>query len=402
MRQYYQEAFVVLSMLDGPNSQFGIFHQRDKLPWVELSQPNLRLRPQLAEEHTIFSNSVLNCRAWALQERLLATRILHFSKSEMFWECGTCSEREGKHNEGPNLIQAGTIDVLSEDGNFKRMISTLKTMPVPDPCVTMQTWYRLVAQYTRRHLTRSTDKLAAISAIASDVCSITGFTYLAGIWKEDLQSLLWFSSLPEERPTIYQAPSWSWAATTGQVSLRFDSERPTESPRDAKILDVDICFCGPNQFGPVSGGSLKLHASTLDLLLIRQSQLIPSEYQRIGQRLEAIKEGYGSYFGEAMLDYVETSESIQRDGIDQSNKSPIPCTAVFIQNRVPTQVAKSTTMGDEAREQSYTNWFILVVKDNQETGIWKRIGVVYKFQRDLTNFIENGFGLWIERDIVIV
>jgi hypothetical protein len=194
----------------------------------------------------------------------------------MFWECASYSTRESnavdhedKANDRSNTIYQDNI-VLSEGGNFKRLISSLRYQPrlqtgLAENKLAMKTWSRLVAQYTKRCLTRSTDKLPAISAMASEIHSITDFTYIAGIWKEDLQSLLWFSSKPETKPSIYQAPSWSWASTNGQISLIFDSEVAVESPEDARIIEATTSVLGPSPFGPVTSGSLTLHARTIDL-----------------------------------------------------------------------------------------------------------------------------------------
>lgn len=89
-------------------------------------------------------------------------------------------------------------------------------------------WYEIVEPYTRGKLTFSKDKLVALSAIAQEIQLSTGYTYLAGIWKEHLLTdLLWFvlekpgrrlnktgdniaSSAKNTAPTISDvAPTWS-------------------------------------------------------------------------------------------------------------------------------------------------------------------------------------------------
>ena len=39
--------------------------------------------------------SPLGGRGWALQERLLAPRTLHFGREQLFWECRGCRRPEG-------------------------------------------------------------------------------------------------------------------------------------------------------------------------------------------------------------------------------------------------------------------------------------------------------------------
>lgn len=55
-------------------------------------------------------------------------------------------------------------------------------------------WYGIVEAYTRGKLTFPTDKLVAISGIVKEIQVATGYTYLAGLWKEHLLTdLLWFT-----------------------------------------------------------------------------------------------------------------------------------------------------------------------------------------------------------------
>ncbi|KAK8059260.1 hypothetical protein PG996_009190 [Apiospora saccharicola] len=77
-------------------------------------------------------------------------------------------------------------------------------------------------QYSRRAMTNSSDKLVALSAIAKTIAVGRGYTYLAGLFKENLPvHLCWMvdEGLPKPRPKQYRAPSWSWAAVDGTISF---------------------------------------------------------------------------------------------------------------------------------------------------------------------------------------
>jgi hypothetical protein len=53
-------------------------------------------------------------------------------------------------------------------------------------------WYLLVQQYSGVYLRVPSDRLRAISAIVSEIHMATGFTYMSGLWKEDLnKGLIW-------------------------------------------------------------------------------------------------------------------------------------------------------------------------------------------------------------------
>jgi hypothetical protein len=48
-------------------------------------------------------------------------------------------------------------------------------------------WYKMVTLYTLRSLMYVSDALLALSGLASAMAQTHGCTYLAGLWKEDLQ-----------------------------------------------------------------------------------------------------------------------------------------------------------------------------------------------------------------------
>ncbi|KAF1990464.1 hypothetical protein K402DRAFT_229588 [Aulographum hederae CBS 113979] len=70
-------------------------------------------------------------------------------------------------------------------------------------------------------MTFEKDKLPAISGVAKMMHQLTGLTYRAGLWEEDVvRGLLWAShDLSSKKPVAYRASSWSWP------SLDFRSSR---------------------------------------------------------------------------------------------------------------------------------------------------------------------------------
>lgn len=126
---------------------------------------------------------------------------------------------------------------------------------------------RILKPYSRRLLTKSTDKLVALTAVASRLQSEFGLTYLAGLWKDDLiKELLWRVDLHNAKHTpIYQesfyAPTWSWVSVDAPMSWRpFGSHGSTEEPL-AQVLEAYTRPSTVNPFGPVCYGEIKLSAS---------------------------------------------------------------------------------------------------------------------------------------------
>ncbi|KAI1332532.1 HET-domain-containing protein [Xylariaceae sp. FL0255] len=151
-------------------------------------------------------NDPLSSRAWALQERVLARRILHFSERQMYFE----------FHEG----------IVSEDGgvqrdrfcNISNPLSTEETrnsLGTPD----QRMWELLVWQYGERKLTRATDKFPAMSGLARVYEKKLKAKYVAGLWDNNLITGLSWQGLgnraPEADSMEYIGPSWSWASFGG-------------------------------------------------------------------------------------------------------------------------------------------------------------------------------------------
>lgn len=130
---------------------------------------------------------------------------------------------------------------------------------------------RILTPYSGRLLTKSTDKLVALTAVASRVQVEFGLTYLAGLWKEDLiKELLWWVNprgRDAKRTPTYQesfyAPTWSWVSIDAPMSWHpFDQN--LEGRAEEPLVQILEAYTNPstvNPFGPVSRGEIKILAS---------------------------------------------------------------------------------------------------------------------------------------------
>jgi hypothetical protein len=86
-------------------------------------------------------------------------------------------------------------------------------------------WYSIVTDYSRRYITRASDRLPALTGIASKLENHLNDTYLYELWTNDLHRGLLFgqlldweeSQVPSSNPTWQDAPSWSWVALNKRV-----------------------------------------------------------------------------------------------------------------------------------------------------------------------------------------
>jgi hypothetical protein len=403
MRQYYRDAYLTIAGLQSSDSHRGIFHTRSGVPAAQLASismaPDLFFRACLPDTEAVFSNSVLNSRAWALQERLLSTRMLCYNDEEIFWECNSCSLREGyKMNQISGDMHP--LLSLSEGGDFKRILCKLSSS---EDCLGI--WYRLVTQYTRRSLTIQSDRLPAISGISSMFSSATGYCYICGIWKEDIQGLLWFNVDPRGHRPAYHAPSWSWASSIGAISYRFETERAITSPEDATIIDVSVVNSSTDPFGQVKGGYVKIRGISIELqcsLSKRGGYVL--ETRNLGKVFKGATEHeqhlssqssatYQPIFGIPKLDYWIDPVHSNNDLYIQDTRS---CILLFIQRRIPSSLATYTggLIDSKGKRNSSALHFLIIEQCKEQPDHWRRIGIASSYDGPIRDFVERGLGEW--------
>ena len=215
------------------------------------------------------ASSKLETRGWTLQEQLLSPRIVHFNDTEMTWECNTENVCECGNAMGSSKLEKNRVepDSINND-NTTCSIRGLE-------------WREVVAEYSRRILTYSNDRLPAISGLAATVQATNGSDYIAGLWRSNLpHDLLWYSQTTgspyfgEEarvtggRHTTYHAPSWSWASITGPVTFASSKANPLW-----EILAASTVRSVLNPFGTVTSGRIKVKGSIAEVYIEKRTHL---------------------------------------------------------------------------------------------------------------------------------
>lgn len=242
MGEIYKNSLITIAATNAKESTAGFLRKRQAEVSCDIEHGHMKLpvyiRPRI--EWYGFPEIVgpLNQRAWVLQERLLSSRILHFGGQQMMWQCQTKTLAEGFCDTDSALEEQipGTIESMlrtefhaitqhsfnaeSDFSQAESVESIPRSLAASDKIYPMQDdiygqWYHLIGIYARLKLTKGTDKLPAIAGIAQQVQLHTSDTYLAGLWKSDIQrGLQWWCSpaAAMEKPPVPRAPSWSWAA----------------------------------------------------------------------------------------------------------------------------------------------------------------------------------------------
>ena len=223
----------------------------------------------------------LSTRAWVLQEVLLAPRILHYDKDQVFWECLELRACELF----PNGIPNNTSQKISLDAYSIRNDVILK---YHNPLFQRyRLWQRAVEDYSKHSLTfPDKDKLIAISGIARSL--VPEQEYLAGMWKSILpHQLMWECRLDSTSTgsKSYWAPSWSWASIDGPVFLRIPVENNTWSRIIIKIVAAKVDLQDSDPYGRVMGGHISLRGLLAKTTVRREKHKIQGNNSYLGKSL---------------------------------------------------------------------------------------------------------------------
>jgi len=267
MGTYYKNAIATISAAHGSNSDAGLFVKRDSLSTqpclLDIRYGNDWRQVYVYARDTSFQLSrsslgelkmplPLYSRSWVLQEQLLSPRTLTYGKFGISWRCQMMrfDERAPLVMKTDNFIKDKSDNVVTFRGDPREVETTMAELqrnwifprhsldtiagdakgfqifhrhehcsPASDHFT--HDWGRLVQDYTSRGMTRQTDKLVAISGIASIISSLKSLEYIAGIWNGShdmfVQGLLWSASKRGPR-LLDVAPSWSWASIECEVN----------------------------------------------------------------------------------------------------------------------------------------------------------------------------------------
>ena len=231
------------------------FHRSEELAFQHVSFLSSHLDKDLDTQYPLAT------RKWALQERVLSRRILHFTAQDLVWEC--------RHSA---RCACGTLDILYPDHLQQNTFEVLtnQNADCPDQIFC---WMNIVKSYSHADLTNETDLFPALAGLASAFFCKTLGPYCAGLWEVSLPvALCWYTRQVEAdeathcRPSVYVAPTWSWGSIQG--ALCFDALDNIDTYLDENgFRPVARCIsvvCEPmdhrNPFGQIKSGRLKIRA----------------------------------------------------------------------------------------------------------------------------------------------
>lgn len=298
MGQVYREAYLVISADSAMSANDRLLKERPSPLYLrtkalttstECSEILLHEgmnHDSLGGRTTAGRNWPLARRGWTLQERFLASRIIHISDTEIVWECNERLQCECKYMDRT----IGNPDDLSWTSLRSRYIRSLD-VDVSDN-ERAECWCLIVREYSGRLFSNDCDRLPAIAGLASQFANSGIGEYRAGVWeKYILRMVSWHRSPTESgrRPLAYLAPSWSWVSVIGQIDWEFSkdwdfSETVPANKRQfaAQVLKIECYTSGLDPFGSVCGGYLTISSPALTIT-VRPSKDLGRELE-LGMR----------------------------------------------------------------------------------------------------------------------
>lgn len=180
------------------------------------SKSTIVLFSELHHDHPQpLDSSPLHARGWIFQERILSPRTIHFTSSQVVWECRKEYLLEDRIPWPPRYPNENpTISSLLREDMIHRSI--------------MDHWYHSIVsfRYSGRVFTKPRDRLIALAGIASVYQHLTKDRYLAGIWVSSIAvGLGWkIDRIRRSKPTSIEDrrwPTWSWVSHDGPVSFEL-------------------------------------------------------------------------------------------------------------------------------------------------------------------------------------
>ncbi|OMP87675.1 hypothetical protein BK809_0007762 [Diplodia seriata] len=256
------------------------------------------------KDRAVNKDTMLVTRGWTLQEAVLAPRLLHFTSSQLIWECkrhGYASEDGFSvylRDQRPTFVEVkerlmterwklqGTeskSEMVKKDerGGAERegekLMKPHLMEPSGDNVAVLNGWYfdLITLRYSTRNLTYQDDRLPAIAGLANLAAQTLQCDYIAGMWRTGLEwAMTWRKEEAEKgtrrstrkpnAPTpdiasatvvsagvYHHAPSFSWASSTGQI--QWDYAVSTFVP-SIRIDSCSVQLVGSSPFGRIHAG----------------------------------------------------------------------------------------------------------------------------------------------------
>jgi hypothetical protein len=247
MGSVYANAYITLAATWAADGSGGLDSIRPSSNWIEFpcdgsdeAKGHMWFTDASWTSQTDIDDAPLNTRGWVFQEKILSRRIIHFARSQVYWECK--KRFVGEECEGRIQFSGATLEPSQfwADVNAVGYIGPLPIERANDvrdagyPLTRLDEfyygWRTLTRYYSTRQFTKASDRLVALLGIVRFIEEQTGLRCVDGHWDDGswrfVRELMWFpkgqktkSSLCDDKPSRL-CSSWSWASLEGPVEYQ--------------------------------------------------------------------------------------------------------------------------------------------------------------------------------------
>jgi hypothetical protein len=374
MASIYEGSFLTIAAADSANSNGGLFLDSIIPPSHFNFIPQLPngaslntqftvsfrplLRPRSNDDKLHLHNAPLYQRGWAFQELVLSPRSIHFREHQLYWKCHSSLRSED-----------GTLDEIEKKYGHSSFFtgSGGERIDFSDPVSSTDTWWRWVANYTTRSLTRSEDRVAAITGMIHYFQRVTGDTPILGLWERTFICDLYWSAIGKAENSQLTGPSWSWFSHPRQPICHrgnwFDRESDGLEPR---LESFNVQWTG-NPF------TSKLVSSTLHISGVVRSFKVIESFRWQSGYFGAIYPG--SLWEDSVSDHYGEVNCTLDDGSDIIEGLSITCLFLFYDTE-----HFETDFSQEAQRNEY----FLIISPRRPSGLASSESIVISDSAEAT------------------
>ncbi|KAH4195895.1 hypothetical protein HBI04_109440 [Parastagonospora nodorum] len=339
MGSIYQNSYITIAATNSGDGSARCLAERRKpvkIPYENTVKKEFALRARRVLDHHPNTDpkggparpiGPLSYRAWALQEHVLSTRVLHYTETELIFECKTSYRCECM----PDRKAYPTTPAL-----IPKAVASKRNGAV------YEAWQQIVEKYSARDLTVPGDKFPAISGIASKIRKATHSEYLAGLWKGNIASdLLWsassqISTAPDRFALeTWRAPSYSWASIDTAVTYTHLDDEEREAFTPATLLTASKTIPkGLNPLGTLADASITVRGPTMEATLCSEQNRGIWEYMLLVKGTSSISCTPDCLLVDALIKTESNGEEQRTTRRAKNNdslgnfKSPVMCLSV--------------------------------------------------------------------------
>ncbi|KAB2107877.1 hypothetical protein AG0111_0g3621 [Alternaria gaisen] len=222
MHKVYSHSYCNFSAASALDGSQGLFRTRDsqalngtriELCVADLDESRSHIQCDI-HNYFFWSHNIPGCiinkRAWVVQERLLAPRVLCFGHSHLFWECVEHDAAESYPNGLPVFLQKQVLtnfQALEADTYIRKIEAQGRQVDRDIACY--EIWNKIISAYSETLLTVASDKLIALSGISKHMRpSVNNDTYVAGLTHETQDRWRMLVNNVLVRPQDDSLPDW--------------------------------------------------------------------------------------------------------------------------------------------------------------------------------------------------